>query len=191
MQLVQIKVKRISHLKADPNSAILEVQEVSGERTFSIVIGMEEAAAIAAYIAHIKLEAPLMHDLFKNTLDAFRIQLKKVVVTELTNGYFISELSLQTEDGLVCTKQTARISDAISMALRFNKPIFIEETLFQQLTIAKPSKIDIANMNEDTDLTSFTNETLDNILQKLVDKEDYEKAVFIRNEINRRQQNKQ
>ena len=83
MQLVQIKVKRISHLKADPNCAILELQEVSGERSFSIVIGMEEAAAIAAYVAHIKLDAPLIHDLFKNTLDAFHILLKRVVVTEL------------------------------------------------------------------------------------------------------------
>lgn len=189
MQVIQIKVKRISHLKADPTSAILEVQEVLGERNFSIVIGMEEAAAIAAHIAHIKLEAPLMHDLFKNTLDAFKIQLKRVLVTGMTNGYFISELSLQTEDGLICTQQTARISDAISMALRFNKPIFIKEALFQQLTTAKSSKIDIANINEDTDFTSYTNDTLDSVLQELIEKEDYEKAVFIRNEINRRQQN--
>lgn len=191
MQIIQIKVKRISHLKADPTTAVLEIQEVSGERNFSITIGMEEAAAIAAYIAHIELEAPLVHDLFKNTLDAFHIQLKRVIVTRLTNGYFISELSLQTEDGLICTNQTARISDAISMALRFNKPIFIEEKLFLQLTTAKSSKIDIANLNENTDLAPYTNKTLNNILQELIEKENYEKAVFIRNEINKRQQDKQ
>lgn len=191
MQIIQIKVKRISHLKADPTTAVLEIQEVSGERNFSITIGMKEAAAIAAYIAHIELEAPLVHDLFKNTLDAFHIQLKRVIVTRLTNGYFISELSLQTEDGLICTNQTARISDAISMALRFNKPIFIEEKLFLQLTTAKSSKIDIANLNENTDLAPYTNKTLNNILQELIEKENYEKAVFIRNEINKRQQDKQ
>ena len=189
MQLVQIKVKRISHLKADPNCAILELQEVSGERSFSIVIGMEEAAAIAAYVAHIKLDAPLIHDLFKNTLDAFHILLKRVVVTELSNGVFISELYLQSEEGDINTKQTARISYALSMSLRYTKPIYIEETLFLQVTSKKAAKINIAEMDEHTDLTPYPNETLANVLQELLEKEDYEKAVFIRNEINRRKQN--
>ena len=44
-------------------------------------------------------------------------------------------------------------------------------------------------MDEHTDLTPYPNETLANVLQELLEKEDYEKAVFIRNEINRRKQN--
>jgi bifunctional DNase/RNase len=102
----------------------------------------------------------------------------------------------------------ARTSDAISMALRFNAPIFVYDSILKQAGFSSEdiSKND-ENKSEDNWIKSFVEEQskqkelpddliklslskLKTLLNKLVNLEDYEKAVKIRDEISKRETNK-
>ena len=102
----------------------------------------------------------------------------------------------------------ARTSDAIAMALRFNAPIFVYDSILKQagFTSEEISKDD-GDKSEDNWVQSFVEEQskqkeipgdlkklslskLKTLLNKLVNLEDYEKAVKIRDEISKRESNK-
>ena len=99
------------------------LNEVDGERKLPIVIGAFEAQAIAIAIEEdLKPPRPLTHDLFKTFCDRFAIVVKQVIIHKLVDGVFFSSIICEREG--VEEIIDARTSDAISLALRFDAPIF-------------------------------------------------------------------
>tara|TARA_R110002072_G_scaffold4384_15_gene30794 strand:+ start:8326 stop:8949 length:624 start_codon:yes stop_codon:yes gene_type:complete len=206
MSLVRLNIKGISYSQTQNGAYALILSEVDGERKLPIVIGAFEAQSIAiALEKEIKPPRPLTHDLFKNFADRFEIQVKQVIIHKLVDGVFFS--SIICERDKIEEIIDARTSDAIALALRFNAPIFTYKNILEKAGIylkASPKKKESPEdeqaileqlMTDDTESKKKTSKSyktyslkeLNDMLDKAVDNEDYEKAALIRDEISKRE----
>jgi bifunctional DNase/RNase len=90
--------------------------EVNGLRRLPIVIGGFEAQAIAVALERMQPSRPLTHDLMKNFMMAFNVELHEVIICDLQEGIFYSKLVCSTEHDTV--EIDSRTSDALA-AVRF------------------------------------------------------------------------
>lgn len=207
MKLIQLKIKGISYSETQTGAYALILNEVDGNRKLPIIIGGFEAQSIAiASEKELRPKRPLTHDLFKNFAERFSVYVKQVIIHKLVDGVFYS--SLICERDKIEEIIDARTSDAIAMALRFGAPIFIYDSILKQAgfdeSIMKDDKKNkggdnwIQNFVEEQskqkavpdDLKKLSLSKLKSLLDKLVNLEDYEKAVKIRDEISKRKSSK-
>jgi len=85
----------------------------------------------------------------------------------------------------------SRTSDALALAVRFNCPVFTYEFILESAGVIlegdeekKPSGKSGAERKRG--LETYSLDTLNKMLEESIQKEDYEKAAKIRDEINRR-----
>src|SRR5687767_1111181 len=99
------------------NVPVVLLKEVGESgRTLPILIGHEEATAIARAIQGMEPKRPLTHDLIRNLLSALDVALEAVVITELREAIFYAELRMRRAgEPLVVS---SRPSDAIAIAVR-------------------------------------------------------------------------
>ena len=207
MKLIQLNIKGISYSETQTGAYALILNEVDGKRRLPIIIGGFEAQSIAiALEKEIKPKRPLTHDLFKNFAERFSVYVKQIIIHKLVDGVFYS--SLICERDKIEEIIDSRTSDAISMALRFGAPILIYDSILKQAGFDESiMKDDKKNKEDDNwvqncveeqskqkavldDLKKLSLSKLKSLLDKLVNLEDYEKAVEIRNEISKRKPNK-
>lgn len=187
---VQIRVGSLFYVQSS-TTALLNLCEVNGPRSITLTIGRFEADAICQVLESIKVPRPMPHDLLKNILYALHGSLHRVLITDVQDRIFLSEIYIWTPDGLVSVQ--ARPSDAIAVALRCGAPIFIVEELLEQLwkqqsktRILAPEDSLESCLAESGDLSGFDTDFLRSALQRYVSNEEYEKAVLLRNELERR-----
>jgi len=207
MKLIQLTIKGISYSETQTGAYALILKEAEGDRRLPIIIGGFEAQSVAiALEKELKPKRPLTHDLFKNFAERFNIYVKQVIIHKLVDGVFYS--SLICERDKIEEIIDARTSDAIAMALRFNAPIFVYDSILKQAGFSSEEiSKDDGDKSEDNWVQSFIEEKskqkelpgdlkklslskLKTLLNKLVNLEDYEKAVKIRDEISKRESNK-
>ncbi len=118
---------KVQGLTIDPgsNSPILILQEITGERTLPIWIGLLEATAIASELEKVSFSRPMTHDLAMNLLKHLGCAISKIEVTELKDNTFFALIHLQTPEGT--STIDSRPSDAIALALRAQAPILVAE----------------------------------------------------------------
>jgi uncharacterized protein len=176
----------LSHSVTQSHNYAVVLGEENGKRRLPIVIGGFEAQSIAVALENMTPNRPLTHDLFKNTLDAYNIELKEVLINNLLDGIFYAQLICEQDGNVI--QIDARTSDAISMAVRYQCPIYTFEFIMESAGVilddeeasdkkkpAKPKSTSIEDMN----LSS-----LEKLLDESLGKEDYEKAAQIRDIIN-------
>ena len=66
--------------------------EELGKRRLPIIIGGFEAQAIAVELENMTPSRPLTHDLFKNALDTFGVDIQEVIISNLLDGVFYARL---------------------------------------------------------------------------------------------------
>jgi bifunctional DNase/RNase len=166
------------------------------------VIGGFEAQAIAVALEKMQPSRPLTHDLMKNFMNAFAVSLHEIIICDLQEGIFYSKLVCSTENDTV--EIDSRTSDAIALAVRFGCPIYTYENILENAGIlmedtagaGKKKKAKQEVMVEDDthtgkeDLKTMTLEELNNLLNEVLDSEDYIRAIAIRDEINSRSRKK-
>ncbi len=173
--------------------------ERNGNRRLPIIIGGFEAQAIAVAVERMLPNRPLTHDLFKNALETFNIDLHEVVISNLLDGVFYARL-ICYKDGIP-HEIDSRTSDALAMAVRFNCPIFTYEFILEAAGVVLDDADDTgsksvsseASKSRDsrasdtrTALTNMDTDELNQKLQEMLSNEDYEQAALIRDELNRR-----
>lgn len=182
----------------------LVLAEENGKRRFSVMIGEPEAQSIALKMNNKKSPRPLTHDLILTLLSVFGARIEKVVIYEMVNDVFYSELHLRKNDMSMVVD--ARTSDAIALSVRAECPVFIKEDIMNVVGMEietgnpQPDQED-DEMNEDEDDTEvdidaeqMTDEELDllevihleELLKLALAEEKYELAVRIRDAIKRR-----
>jgi len=198
MSLVRLNIKGISYSQTQSGAYALVLSEVDGTRTLPIVIGAFEAQSIAVALEkEIKPPRPQTHDLFKNFADRFHIIIKQVIIHKLVDGVFYSSLICERDkiEEIIDT----RTSDAIALATRFNAPIFTYENILDQAGIYLKIKDDLTLEKENLSIEKLIEEptkgashsklTLKQLNEKLneaIQKEDYELAASLRDEITKR-----
>ncbi len=140
---------------------------------------------------------PLTHDLFKSTLDTFHIELKEVVINNLLDGIFYARLICLKDGDLY--EIDSRTSDALAMAVRYSCPVYTYEFILdaagvvleeteEQETPARSDRRGAVASTVKASLSSYSIETLNQMLDEVLGEEDYERAAEIRDEINRRRE---
>ncbi|MBK8723570.1 MAG: bifunctional nuclease family protein [Saprospiraceae bacterium] len=187
---IELEIIALSHsVTASQNYAVVLGEKV-GIRRLPIVIGNFEAQAIAVALESMSPNRPLTHDLFKNTLDVFKIELQEVVINQLEEGIFYSLLVCNNNGETI--EIDARTSDAIAMAVRFNCPIFTFENIMDEAGIvldnqdAVPQAKTNKSASQKPGYSRYTIEQLEDELKNVLEEEDYKKAAIIRDEIKKR-----
>ena len=193
MKKIKLEIIALSHSVTHSHNYAIILGEVDGTKRLPIVIGGFEAQAIAVALENMIPNRPLTHDLFKNTLESFNITIKEVIIHQLTEGIFYSSLICE-KDGMEYTIDS-RTSDAIAMAVRFKAPIYtydsimeiagvtMEDPQMEKPTKSKPEKIEKPITK---DIAEMPVEALEALLEKALQREDYEHAAKLRDELNKR-----
>jgi bifunctional DNase/RNase len=199
MKKIALSISGLSYSQTQSGAYALVLSEQQGNRRLPIIIGSYEAQAIAIHLEKMAPSRPLTHDLFKTFCESFLIDVKEVIIYNLSEGIFYAKL--------VCTQHDAndveidaRTSDAIALAVRFNCPIYTYEFILSSAGIVieeedeekgepqtvgaeKPKKSE----RPKDELSGKSMEELQELLDQAIEEEAYERAGKIRDEINKRQ----
>lgn len=161
---------------------VLILQEVDGSHRLPIVIGLNEAQAIAIEVNDIERLRPLTHDLFVNTLSAFGIDLVEVILTKIDDGVFFSELVCEQISTGTRLHIDSRTSDAIALALRFKCKIFAFEDVILKASFTLE---EIENNKSLTDQNKISKKIveLEKKLDQAIKDENFELAAQLKKEI--------
>jgi bifunctional DNase/RNase len=196
---IKLEILGLSSSQSQTGSFALVLGETDGNRRLPIIIGMFEAQAIAIEIEKIIPNRPMTHDLFKSFANNFHFTVEEIVISDLKEGVFFAKIVCS--DGLKKSEIDARPSDAIAIGLRFDSPIFTYETILAEAGIvltdeaeeekaAEPKaeakvKTKKESVRKD-DFKNYSVEKLHDLLKDAIDKEDYERAAKIRDELSKR-----
>lgn len=203
MDKVRLSVLGLSYSETQSGAYALVLAEENGDRRIPIIIGAFEAQAIAIELEGLKPPRPLTHDLFLQFATAFKIEVLEVNIFKLEEGVFFSNLVLKHDKNNVIID--SRTSDAVALALRFKCPIYTSNEVIEKAGIIiefgkesdKPaseeeqtteSKAPAKKSSKQAPFSKFDLAELEEMLQKAIRDEDYERASNIRDEINRRNQ---
>jgi bifunctional DNase/RNase len=191
MKKIRLKILGLSYSQDQSGAYALVLAETDGNRRIPIIIGAVEAQAIAINLEGLKPPRPLTHDLFTSVLSTFDIQITEVFIHSFEEGIFYAEMKLIGEKGNFSID--SRTSDAIALALRSNCPIYTTEEVMGQtgIIIDFEDPDDDSTPEEDDDHSiydEFTLDELNEMLDKAIHDEEYEKASVIRDEISKREE---
>ena len=136
MALVEVEVARLG-LDRTSGTYVVILRERDGARLLPIWIGQPEAESIVIEMHNMHRERPLTHDLCKNIITHLGAKLRRVHITRVASRTYFAELHLASRDGSVLVD--ARPSDSIALALRFQAPIFANESLLSMGLVEEPS----------------------------------------------------
>ncbi len=203
MEKIRLEIVALSHSVAQSHNYAVVLGEQHGPRRLPIVIGGFEAQAIAVAMERMAPNRPLTHDLFKNALEKFDVDLKEIVINNLVEGVFYSLLICERNGETI--EIDSRTSDAIAMAVRFQCPIFTFEEILDQAGVeiedeedresrpgrksSERSKTAVAKTvgSKSDKLSSYSTKDLKQLLDETLANENYEKAAQIRDELTRRE----
>ena len=199
MKKIQLEILGLSSSQSQTGSFALVLGERDGNRRLPIIIGMFEAQSIAIQIEKINPNRPLTHDLFKSFAEQVSVSITEVLISDLKEGVFYSKI--MCTDGDKEFELDARPSDAIAIGLRFGVPIYTVESVLSEAGIILSDLEEEEEENEEAATVKSTssvsssskeplNETsvddLNKMLNDALEKEDYERAAKIRDELNKR-----
>jgi bifunctional DNase/RNase len=183
---VQVDILGLSTNPASGGAYALILKEVNGNRRLPIIIGAAEAQSIALEMEGIKPPRPLTHDLIKNIITSFGAELSDIIIDELREGTFYAKLNIDSQ--LI----DSRPSDAIALAVRYGVQIYVATSVMDeasflpedeededQLPTAKKEKS--KSSSPPPKMTKL--EQLNVQLKDAIEKENYEKAAQLRDEI--------
>jgi len=124
---VQVEVRDV-RFDQFSNSPVVILQDAGKKKAIPIWVGPFEAQAIALELQGTPPPRPLTHDLMKTILEQVGVTFEKVVVSELKGTTYYAHIHL-TAAGKPLDVDS-RPSDAIALALRFHRPIFVAKELF-------------------------------------------------------------
>lgn len=209
MEKIRLEIIGLSSSQSQTGSFALVLGEVNGNRRLPIIIGMFEAQAIAIEIEKVIPNRPMTHDLFKSFALSFHFIVEEIVISDLKEGVFFAKI--MCSDGIKNIEIDARPSDAIAIGLRFDVPIFSYETIMSEAGIVlnddmedevdedddededdleeapvASNKPDLALTGREDQIKNMSLDQLQAMLDDALDKEDYEKAARVRDEMNKR-----
>lgn len=197
MNKIPLEIVTITTSVSQNNSFVVILAEPKGKRRLPIVVGNTEAQSIVVAMERMNPKRPLTHDLMRNLMMTYDIQLKEVIVSRVIEGIFFSQL--------VCERDgqeeviDSRTSDAIALAIRFNCPIFTYTSIMDSVGVELELLEENVEMEEDEDYVEassvenpsskwsmYSAGELEKMLNDSLENEEYEKAAFIRDEMDKR-----
>ncbi|MEB3886730.1 bifunctional nuclease family protein [Lyngbya sp. CCY1209] len=130
--MIEMKVAGIA-LDATTRSPIVLLRDATERRALPIFIGQDQAKSIIGALENHKPPRPLTHDLFVNFIETWDMVLERIVIHSLQDNTFYAVLVVR--QGEMKKEIDARPSDAISIALRTDSPIWVMEEVIADASI--------------------------------------------------------
>ncbi|MEE9226022.1 MAG: bifunctional nuclease domain-containing protein [Bacteroidota bacterium] len=183
---IQVDILGLSTSPASGGAYALILKEINGNRRLPIIIGAFEAQSIALEMEGIKPPRPLTHDLMKNIIDTLGVSVAEVIISELRDGTFFAKLNLEGSGAK--QEVDSRPSDAIALGVRFGVPIFVSEKVMEEASFLPENEEALPNKltpgSEKTAAPKLSKlDLLRNQLKEAVEREEYEIAAKLRDEI--------
>ena len=178
---VELKIHDMSTTLYPADAYALVLEEVEGGRKLPIIIGHLEAQSIKVMMVKYHPPRPLTHDLFPMLAHQLGAELTRILIYKAKDGVFYSYLYFEREGEEF--KLDARTSDAVAMALRFGCPMYTTEEIMEREHLH-----DLGEGKFSVPITSVSVEMLEDALQKAIEKEDYETASQLRDELRKRKE---
>lgn len=204
---VQLTVEAVSVAINSATAFAVLLKEMHGERRLPIVIGPFEAQAINHELEGKHPPRPMTHDLLRDVFEKLGATVEEIYIHTMHENTFMA--SIIVGSGI---EIDSRPSDAIALAIRCGSPIFVNEEILEEVSGTfkvsvssfDPDNNPIENLNNDDDdkperdynlrddivtdnSTSVEKRilTLQRLMDKAIQQEDYERAAILRDEINR------
>ncbi len=197
MKKIELEIVALSHSITQTQSYAVVLGEINGLRRLPIVIGGFEAQAIAVALERMSPSRPLTHDLMKNFMTAFNVDMHEIVINDLQEGIFYSKLVCSSENDTV--EIDSRTSDALALAVRFGCPIYTYDNILDQAGVMMDEEmnpkqemsanIPASSTGKNDSLRTMSLEELNTLLTEVLESEDYIRAIAIRDEIKSRGRN--
>ena len=203
MKKIELDIVALSQTVAQSNNYAVVLGEKNGGRRLPIIIGSCEAQSIALALEGMQPARPLTHDLLKNVLGTFGVDLKEVIINNLLEGVFYARLVCSFKGEIF--EIDARSSDAIALVVRHDCPIYTYEFIMEAASIdlKESGEEDAVGSHPEADSTAaleaehateeytskfaeFTYSKLEKMLAEAIEKEEYLKAAQIRDEMKNR-----
>lgn len=132
--LIAYKVDRVlDETNTDTKILVLSRQDGQSD-TFPIWIGAAEGHAIKLALDTTLTPRPMSHDLIKSIAEHLNVHVRRVVIGDVKNSTYYATVYLEN-NGVERTVD-ARPSDAISLALRTNAPLYITKDVLARRNTA-------------------------------------------------------
>lgn len=195
MDYKKLIIRGISYSQTQSGAYALLLEHEETSVKLPVVIGNFEAQSISLGLEKdLRPPRPLTHDLFSKFVNSTHYTLESVIIYQIIDGVFFSNLNFKNKDNGEELILDARTSDAVAMAVRFDAPIYTTEQVLNEAGILldidqnnEPSSSEIpADTDEASDLKKLSIEELNSLLEGAVKVEDYDLAMQIQEELNRR-----
>ncbi|MFQ5665689.1 MAG: bifunctional nuclease domain-containing protein [Candidatus Binatia bacterium] len=125
---VEVAVRSVGYDNAS-HAPVVVLEDAAGKVALPIWIGPAEAQAIVMQMQGISPPRPMTHDLLKTILDQAGVDFQKVVINDLRESTYYAQIWLHA--GRKELQIDSRPSDAIALAIRFHRPIFVARALMK------------------------------------------------------------
>lgn len=130
--MIEMKVAGIA-VDAITRSPIVLLKDGTERRALPIYIGQDQAKSIIAALENQAPPRPLTHDLFVNMLEAWEMNVERIIIHSLQDNTFYALITVRK--GEAKKDIDARPSDAIAIALRTRSPIWVMEEVVADASI--------------------------------------------------------
>lgn len=192
---IELEIVDVQNSQTPNDAYVLILKEKGGMRIVPIIIGLSEAKTIVLILNNVKSRRPTPHELFKNLTEHCGFTISQILIEKFIEGIYYSKIVLTKENEIL--NLDARTSDAVSLALLFKAPIFIDPTILDEVAILPSEKTESNNdyLEEefldnveydqfiDQKIKEMTDEELETLLQGAIESEDFELATKIHDEI--------
>ncbi len=140
--LVYLPLVELPNSNLNSNSYVVVLWDEVNRRFLPIFVGIPSGEAIFQILTETSLTRPMTFQFMSNMLQAANVNLESVRVESLHENTYYAIVSLGC-DGQI-KEVDARPSDAITLALLMNSPIYVNEAVMQEAAIQAPSDIENA-----------------------------------------------
>jgi len=139
--MIEVTIDSVRMNLMSPQRLVI-LREVGADRYLPIWVGQYEAEAITVALQEVEMIRPLTHDLLKNVFTALNAKIKRIEIVSLKEDIFYG--SIVADFGGYETKVDSRPSDAIALAVRAHVPIFVDESVIQNVGITPEADVEAA-----------------------------------------------
>ena len=182
-------------LYAHPKIKLVGLRLLDEKREKEITISTSPHDALLFGLQLLELEIPptFLHDVLCGMVEMLKGQLVKVVIYDIVEAKFRSQLHIATPKKQIFTIEISP-PDALAIALRAKVPVFLMESVIEKERAQRHKVLNWYEYNAEYTLEVLNNATpeelkrqspveLEIFLEKAVEAEDYELAKKIRNAV--------
>lgn len=193
MDYKRLIIRGISYSQTQSGAYALLLEHEETKVKLPVVIGNFEAQSISLGLEKdIHPPRPLTHDLFAKFVSITNYELVSVIIYQIIDGVFFSNLNFKNKANKEELIMDARTSDAVAMAVRFDAPIYTTPQVLSEagilLELEEPATqdTDYEQISAEGDLASLTLQDLQKLLEEAVKDEDFDAAMELQQEIKKR-----